>query len=90
MAMIILYWITLAALGIAAIVLLLRGRVSFRLGIVLLAAMACQTISNLVGDTPVGRTLLIVSIPLMIWAWFLTVRQVRAQWRDQMERVKHL
>ena len=82
-------WVFAVAFVIAFVVVLFRAR-SNRGLVVLGAALATQSISKLIGDTPVGIALFVTAFVLLIWAGVLMFRQTRAQWRKDMERVKHL
>ena len=56
----------------------------------LFAAVTVQGIAGFFRDTATEIALLVVSFALTVWSGVLVVREARAVWRAEMERVKHL
>ena len=57
---------------------------------VLLLAFLLEHVADFYAHTSVGWALLALSLVLMIGCGVVMVREARATWREQMERVKHL
>jgi len=57
---------------------------------VLLLVFLLGHVADFFPDTAVGWTLMVLSFLGMIGCSVLMVREARATWREQMERVKHL
>jgi hypothetical protein len=94
LTMAVLNWVSLPLL-LAAIVLWVVARSrsrssSLRAMGLLLAGLILQTLSSIVGDSTVGIAFLLLTLPCLLAGGVLTVREARATWRQQMERVKHL
>lgn len=89
-------WISLA-LWVVLLVLWVRWYVKGRerLGLWkafggLLFGVLLMHLADFYPGTAVGWTLLVLSLLTMIWCGVFMVREARATWREQMERVKHL
>ncbi len=90
-------WISLALYAVLLVgwtIAYLRGRERLGrpwkvLGVWLLVVLL-EGLASFFPDTAVGWTLLVLSVFAMIGCFVLMVREARATWREQMERVKHL
>ena len=82
-------WIFLAAAAVLLITMYVRRDMA-RQVMFLLGSVVCSSIAGLLGDSPVAIVMRVLGIGLLVWACVLGVRQTRAQWRKDMERVKHL
>lgn len=56
----------------------------------LLIVSLLQSLAGFFPDTAVGWALMVLSLVAAIYCGVLVVREARATWREQMERVKHL
>lgn len=59
------------------------------LGLLILASIV-QGLSGFFRDSAIGIALFLLALALTVWGGVLAVREARAVWRAEMERVKHL
>ena len=59
------------------------------LGLLMLGSMV-QGLSGFIRDGAKGIALLLVALALLVWGGVLVVREARAVWHAEMERVKNL